>query len=62
MCTALVLSNAKLQDKYGEDTSFNRVRGQHNVVCLSNFAKHIINEMWYENRRVDPNNGMRLID
>ena len=51
----------KLQDKYGEDISFNGVRGRRNVVCLSNVAKHIINEMWYENRGVDPNNETERI-
>ena len=31
------------------------------MVCLSNVAKHIINDMWYENRRVDPNNEAERI-
>ena len=43
-CTGSI--KRKLQDKYGEDISFNGVRGRRNVVCLSNVAKHIIN-MWY---------------
>ena len=31
------------------------------MVCLSNIAKHIIDDMWYENQRVDPNNEAERI-
>ena len=31
------------------------------MVCLSNVAKYIINDMWYENRREDPNNEAKRI-
>ena len=43
----------KLEKKYGTDISFNEVSGRCNVVCLSNIAKHIINDLWYENRNRD---------
>jgi len=43
----------KLEKKYGTDISFNEVSGRCNVVCLSNIAKHIINDLWYENRNKD---------
>ena len=58
-CTGSI--KRKLQDKYGEDISFNGARCRRNVVCLSKVAKHIINDMWYKNRRVDPNNEAERI-
>lgn len=39
----------KLQEKYGEDLSFNEVRGRYNVVTLSKAAKHIINDICQKN-------------
>ena len=59
ICTGSI--KHKLQDKYGEDISFNGARCRRNVVCLSKVAKHIINDMWYKNRRVDPNNEAERI-
>ena len=51
----------KVWRRYGENIYFNRVRGGCNAFCLFNIAKHVINDMWYENQRGDSNNESERI-
>lgn len=53
MYSAYVLLNANFKNIMMKDVS---VRYVVDAMWFAYLAKHIFNDMWYENRREDPNN------
>ena len=43
----------KLVEKYGSNIYISHVNGRRNVVCLKDVAEFLINDMWYQNRKID---------
>ena len=42
----------KLEDKYGDHIFFSEVCGKKNVICFRNIAASIINDKWYNDRKM----------
>ena len=51
----------KLQEKYGNEITFNELDGRCNVACLSKVSKYLINKIWYKNRMEDDDEESKRI-